>query len=322
MIQGIVLAGGSGTRFWPLSRKSKPKQLLSILSDVTLLEETIGRLAPVVDNVSVSTGKALQREIKKIIPNNLIVEPCMMDTAAAIGLCATQFDEEDVLVFVPSDHHISPAKKFHQTIERAIKKAKDSIVVIGIKPTFASIAYGYIQPGEKSKVKSFREKPKKATASRYVKNGYLWNAGMFIVKAGVLLNEFKKYAPDIHEKLMEIKKGKSIKNVYEQIRKTSFDYAIMEKTDNVKYVKATFDWSDIGSFDALAALKGGKNTVMDGNIIELDSSENIVHSKKTVALIDCNNLAIIETKDALLVCPKSSVQKIKKVVQQLDDSLR
>ncbi|MAH49496.1 mannose-1-phosphate guanylyltransferase [Candidatus Pacearchaeota archaeon] len=316
MIKGIILAGGTGTRFWPLSRPDKPKQLLPLISDKTLLEQTITRLQPAVDNMYISTNPNLAQIMKNIVNTEFILEPEKRDTAAAIGLCAINFEADDILVFIPSDAHVYPDEEFQKTIKQAINLADSDIVVIGIPPANPATAYGYLEVGQENKVISFKEKPDKETAVEYVKKDYLWNAGIFVVKVSTLLSLFKEHAQNIYDDLLKIKQGQPIEKIYPLIEKISFDYAIMEKAKNVKYVKATFSWSDLGSFDTLEEFIQGENKIINGELLHINSKGNIVHSNKKIALIDCQDLAIIDTDDVLLVCPKKSSQKIKDLVKE------
>ncbi len=322
MIRGIILAGGSGKRLWPLSREKKPKQLLKLFQSKTFLEESVERLLPIVDTVSISTGKNLVEEIKEFIPNaRLIVEPERRDTAAAIGLCAINFKWDDVLVFTPSDAYITPTKEFQDTIKTAIKFAEDKggIIVVGIKPTSPSVNFGYLKLGLGNKVEKFCEKPTNEIATKYVASGYFWNAGIFVAKAGVILDLIEKYEPEIYFDLIKIRKGASPEEIYPNIKKISFDYAVMEKAEKVFFVPASFYWNDVGSFNAIGEIVKDKNVVMNGNLLELNSSGNIVSttdSKKSIALVGCSDLVIIDTPGALLVCPKSMSDLIKKFVEE------
>ena len=318
-IHSIVLAGGSGTRFWPLSREKKPKQLLEIFSNQTLLETTIERISPISTTISISTGTLLAEQIKVLVPGrNLIVEPVRRDTAAAIGLCAIQYDDNDILAIFPSDAYVRPDDKFRETILQAADKAQryDSIVLVGIQPTHPAIGYGYIEPSETDLVESFREKPDFATAQNYIERGFLWNAGIFVAKAGVILNEFARNARDIYDALMAIKNGGDTNAIYATIRRTSFDFAIMERASKIHFVPASFFWNDVGSFDALGDIFKGRNAIIKGQLSEINSSGNVVLSNKRIALIDCNDMVIVDTDDAILVCPKSSLQKVKQLVEQ------
>jgi len=322
MIQGIILAGGSGKRLWPLSRENKPKQLLKLFQDKTFLEKSVERLLPVVDSVFISTGKKLVDEIKGILPNaRFIIEPERRDTAAAIGLCAINFKKNDMLVFTPADAYIDSNEKFGETIKSAIELAtqKEGIVVVGIKPSFPCIGYGYIKPVLGKKVEKFCEKPTLELAEEYVKKGYLWNASIFVASAGVILELFKIHAPEIYFDLMKIKHGEEVESVYPKMKKISFDYAIMEKAKNVFFVPATFYWNDVGGFNSISEIVKEKNVIMGGKLLELNSAGNVVSTsvpQKTIALIGCNDLVVIDTPDALLICPKSMAEGIKKLVEE------
>ncbi len=324
---GIILAGGSGKRLWPLSREKKPKQLLNLFEERPFLINSIDRLSPCVDEIVISTGKNLENEITKIIPEKkLIVEPERRDTAAAIGLCATQFSENDVLVFTPSDAYINPNTIFQKNIEKAITYAQnnDAIVVVGIPPNHPSTAYGYIETKGENKINRFYEKPSKEKAEEYIKKGYLWNAGIFVSKSGTLMDLFKKHAPDIFETLEKIKETGEINENYQNIRKTSFDYAVMEKAKNVMYVPAEFDWNDVGGFPAIMEVLKKENVTLLGKLEHIESSGNILHThkNKTIALIDCKDLIVIDTKDALLVCPTKSANKIKDLAEKVHEKLK
>ncbi len=322
MIRGIVMAGGSGKRLWPLSREKKPKQLLNLFLERTLLEESVLRLQPVVDSISISAGKNLEPQIRKLFPKtNLIIEPERRDNAAAIGLCTIQFDPEDILVFIPSDSYIDSREAFGENIKEAIKIAKkeEGVVVIGVKPTFASTGFGYIEPMKDGRVKRFCEKPNKELAEEYVKNGNLWNISVFVCKASVMLDLFKRHSPQIYSNLMKIKSGSPIDKVYPKMEKISIDFAIMEKAEKVFCVPASFYWNDIGGFNAIAEIVKDSNVVLNGRLIEVNSKGNVVHAsnkEKAIALIGCEDLVIIDTLDALLVCPKSSSELIKKLVEE------
>ena len=316
------MAGGSGKRLWPLSRESKPKQLLKLFMEKSFLERAVLLLFPVVDSIAISTGKNLENEIKKIFPKTkLIIEPERRDTAAAIGFCAIQFAPEDVLVFIPSDAYINPDKEFQDTIRKAISIAENEsgIVAVGVKPTNATTRLGYVEVGDGNKLMKFHEKPTEDVAKEYVKRGFLWNLSIWVCKAGVLLEEYRKHEPGIYSDLMKIKAGGNLELIYPKIKKISVDYAIMEKSDKMFCVSAGFEWNDIGGFNAIMEVVKEKNVIMNGKLIEAESGGNVLSTdsnEKTIALIDCNDLVVIDTKDALMVCPRNSIEKLKKFVEE------
>lgn len=325
MKHAIILAGGSGTRFWPLSRKNKPKQLLTLASKQTMLEDTIQRVKPVVDDITISTTTLLEADIKKVTPaSHIIAEPCRRDTGPAIALAMRGREEGDVLAYLPADAYIRGADEFRKTLEQAMTQAQqqDGIIVIGVKPDKPSTAYGYIKPGPDGAVERFTEKPDEEKAKQFIKEGCLWNAGIFVVRVGVLRGLFKQYAPEILEVLDRMQSEEDVKKLYEEMPRISFDYAVMDHAKNVHYVEADFYWNDLGSFDALPEIIEGENTVLSGELIAEDSAGNVVSSQKTVALIDCEDLIVVDTEDALLVAPKSSAQKIKGLQEKLPDELK
>ncbi len=323
MIRGVILAGGSGKRLWPVSRTNNPKQLLKLFSDKTLIEESVDRIQPIVDSVTISLGKNIENKTREVLPKiNFIVEPLMRDTAPAIGLCATKFDENDILVFTPADAYITPAEKFQSTIKKAISLAEEKgcIVTIGIKPDRAADCYGYLEPDEKieGKVKSFREKPSIYVAAKYVKKGFLWNAGIFVCKVSVLLELFKKYSPAMYDFLIELKNGGNVEEIYSKMEKISFDFAIMEKNNEVYFVPAQFYWNDVGGFEAIHQILKQSNSSINSKIIEIGSKGNLAYSdsKKTIALIDCDDLIVADTMDVVFVCKRTSLGKIKNFVEK------
>jgi len=319
MIRGIILAGGSGKRLWPLSTKENPKQFLSFFSKKSFLEESVDRMKLITDSVYVSTGKRLEKKTREVLSGvNLIVEPEMRDTAPAIGLCSLMFDKDDTLVFSPSDAYISNPEKFKENILSAVSIAKKEkgIVVIGIPPRFNSVDFGYIEPAKKNQVVSFREKPSAQKAEEYVKKGFFWNAGIFVCNVGVMLSLFEKHSPEIFSDLMKIKSGGKVDEIYPLMKKISFDFAVMEKAQKVFFVPATFYWNDVGSFDAVSEIIGQKNAVLGGELVEEDSSGNVVFSEKKVFLLGCTDLVVIQKKDVVFVMPKNRKNDLKSLVEE------
>lgn len=316
-VRAIILAGGVGKRFWPLSRCDQPKQLLPLFDGVSMLQRTIDAVTGCADDVSVSTGKDMEKQIRVQMPGiHLIVEPERRDTAAAIGLCGVQFPAHDMLLFIPSDAYMSNQDELIATLNKAIALSQKSqgVVLVGINPTYPSTAYGYLEPGDDSYVLRFHEKPAVSMAEEYVKNGFLWNAGIFVVRASVLLDLYRTHQPQIHALLEKIDQTGNVDAVYHQIPITSFDYAILQNDSHTRYVRGSFEWKDVGNFDALAQVLPGSNKVLSGCVAHLNSSGNLVRSDKQVALVDCHDLIVVDTPDVLLVCPRSSAQRIKELV--------
>lgn len=343
-VYSVIMAGGVGARFWPLSRKQTPKQLLKIFNDNSLIQDTVKRLKGIIkpSETFVITNEIQKEGIKKQLNNipdeNIISEPFGKNTAACIGLSSILIkakSEDAIIVTLPADHQITNTKKFQKTIKKAINFAGENgaLVTIGIKPTRAETGYGYIQIDDQVnddvyRVKTFAEKPNIETAQRFVDSGdFYWNSGMFIWKATSILNEIKNLMPDLYEGLEKIEEHigmddfyEVLKTVYGQLRSISIDYGVMEKTSHVYLIKGEFDWSDVGSWDAVYELKKKDD---DGNVLIGDIySENSINSyintnKKFTAVIGAQNLIVIETEDALLICDRYKAQDVKLVVDHL-----
>jgi len=344
----VLIAGGRGTRFWPLSRKNSPKQLLCLTSDKPLVREACRVLEPLAEckNIFISTSKNLAPAVKKALPKiqgrNFIIEPAGRDTAPAIGLALALLSRrlssnkpEPVIAFLPSDHHIQNPESFRKTLQNAAKIAHTSklIVTIGVKPDFPSTGFGYIQPGRplpKSKnafiARSFTEKPGQKQAKNYIRRGYLWNAGMFIARPGALWSAFKKYQPRMHSVLQKIRHAPpaKLKSViaaeFPKLQKISFDYAVMEKAKEAAVVPGDFGWSDIGGYRVLRKLmaaRGVKNSGK-GKLVTVSSEDFFAHTKKLTALIGVRDLAVVETDDAILVMDLSSDARLKELVSELE----
>ncbi|MFQ6614223.1 MAG: mannose-1-phosphate guanylyltransferase, partial [Fidelibacterota bacterium] len=272
----VIMAGGSGTRFWPYSRISRPKQLLSILGETNMLQMTVDRLRKInlINDIFIVTrqdlAETIENEIDGIRPENIIIEPEGKNTAPCIGLSALkihQLDPEAVMGIFPADHLIIGHRKFSTAVRTSYQLAKKnhSIVTIGIKPTFPSTAYGYIQYDSDSEpefpnayvLKTFAEKPHRSLAERFIKSGdFLWNAGMFIWKAETLLDNLKIHMPELFEHLTAVQsrlnQGRNFSDIWRQIKPESIDYGLMEKVGNHSYViAADFQWNDVGSWNAV-----------------------------------------------------------------------
>ena len=344
------MAGGSGTRFWPLSRKENPKQLLNIVGGSSMLQMTVDRLRKIkfVDDIFIVTRSDLADKIFETIEGipieNIIVEPSGKNTAPCIGLSALHLEmlkKDSVMGVFPADHLIVGHQKFQKALKTAnqLVQEKYSITTIGIKPTYPSTAYGYIQY-TKDKVagqvdtfhlKTFAEKPHFSLAKRFIKSGdFLWNSGIFIWRANVLLDLMKVYLPDLYKQLIKmkpiIKKNQDISNLWEAITPESIDYGIMEKVGSDAYViKADFEWSDLGSWNALYDIlpKSNGGNVVRGEGMVLNGKDNFIYSQDHfTAVVGLENVVIIHTDDATLVVHKDQVEKVKSMVDLVTESNR
>jgi len=343
----VILAGGRGMRFWPLSRKNAPKPLLCLLSENPLICQACQIIEPIASSqqIFISSSKELLYSLKKALPQipsqNFLLEPEPKDTAPAIGLALALIsrrpnpkEPEPVLAFLPSDHHFKRPAQFRATLKQAqeIAQKKDLILTIGVKPDFPCTGYGYIQPDKPLArdnncfwVKTFKEKPDLGKAQRYIERGFYWNCGIFIARPSVLWRAFQEFAPDLYERFQKISKAKNsiISSVIEQefpdLPKISFDYAVMEKAKNIAMVAGDFGWSDLGTYRAIARILGKEpKNLGRGRIIHLSSENVIARTNKLTGLVGVKDLAIIETNDALLVMDLSKEDELKKLVLMLE----
>jgi len=343
------MAGGKGTRFWPLSREKRPKHLLSITGEKSIIKYTVERIAPLVpeDNIMIVTGESHSDEIKQELASlpeeNIIVEPIGRNTAPCIGLAAVHIRKKDpdaVMVVMPSDHLIGDEKNFISVLSDAadIAKKSDHLVTIGIQPTKPETGYGYIERGNAFEatgnaaiyeVQSFREKPDLATAETFFKNGnFYWNSGMFIWKVSTLLESIEKFLPDLYKDLLTIERSlgtdresEVVAQVYGDIDPISIDYGIMEKAKNVLMMPGDFAWSDVGSWDVLWEVleKDENGNVLKGKALSIDTADSLVFgSDKLITLVGVKDLIVVETADSLLVCDKNASQDVKKLVEKLE----
>lgn len=339
-MKAIILAGGSGSRLWPLSRDMYPKQLLSFDRDYSLLQQTYLRLKNFIqskDIVSITNVKHYQ-DIKlqlNIIDkeNNVIAEPLGKNTAPAIA-CAIEYfkqknDDDDIVLIIPSDQLIKDIDKFNISVAQAEKLANAGyIVTFGIRPTYPETGYGYIKTQEKIdngyKVEKFVEKPDFVTAEKYIQNGnYYWNGGMFMAKISVLEDEFKKYAQEISAQAQKINYSEQNKipyNIYEKMPSISIDYSIMEKSDKIALVELLSDWNDLGSWKSLYEVKqkDDNGNVTQGNVVIENVKNSFIYSQKElVAVSDLENVVIVETEDAIMACKMDKSQNVKKLYEKL-----
>ncbi|MCO6432356.1 MAG: mannose-1-phosphate guanylyltransferase [Deltaproteobacteria bacterium] len=345
----LILAGGQGTRFWPISRIKKPKQFLSLsASGESLIEATAKRVATVSKDgeLWIATSSMHRPIIAEMLPKaTIICEPVGRNTAASIGLAAALLsvrNPEAVLVVLPADHAISDEKKFLATLHDAVQLAgqKDVLVTIGIKPSHPHTGYGYIKRGKKINgtgffaVSRFFEKPNLERATEYVESGaYYWNSGMFAWRARIILEAFQRFLPALYEGLMEIKRGaesgeqeKLIEQVFPELESISIDFGILEHAQNCAVVPAEdFGWNDVGSWDAWAEHfeKDNSGNLIHGDAWAFECSNCIVHSERRfTAVVGAKDLVVIDAGDALLVCPREKVQEVRKVVEELKKSGR
>lgn len=345
-VYAIIMAGGKGARFWPLSRKFHPKQLLNLSGNDILIRETITRISKIIDpgDIFIITNSSISEIIKEvtsgiICSEHIFVEPKSCDTAACIGYAACVLVnryKDGVMCIFPSDHYIDNEEEFIRVIKLAIDYAveHEALVTIGIPPAFPSTGYGYIKyinnsNSEIRKVIEFIEKPDFNTSLYLFSSGdYLWNSGIFVWKASTILNCFKRYQPYMYTLFERILKSmdtslehETIKDVYKSIKCISIDKCILEHSDEVYVIPSDFRLNDIGSWDMLYTIH---NTDKDGNIsfgdtLKIDTKNSIIYSdKRLVATLGANNLIIVETDDVILVCDKSRTQDIKSIVIELE----
>lgn len=340
----VIMAGGSGTRFWPYSRHSRPKQLLKIVGETSMLQMTVDRLKKIntIQDIFIVTRQDLADVIKEEIigvkPENIIIEPSGKNTAPCIGLSAlkiAKLQKNAVMGIFPADHLIVGHKWFVKAITSAkhIALKKKALVTIGLKPTFPSTGYGYIQYDPESdadhldayNVKVFAEKPHLSLAKKFIGSGdFLWNSGMFIWTVDTFLKNVKNHMPDLFHQLSKIDKliteGKDFKDVWEKIKPESIDYGIMEKAKDVYLIKAKFEWSDLGSWNTVYDYmhKNDDGNAIKGDGIVLNGKNNFIQSdNRLTAIVGLDNIVVVSTDDATLVIPKDQVEDVKDLVNYI-----
>lgn len=341
---GVIMAGGGGTRFWPLSRKQTPKQLLNLTGKEIMVNEAIDRLAGVClyDDIFIVTNKTQAEKMARVTQgriraDHILAEPAARNTAACIGYAAAVIMKkygDGVMVVTPSDAYVKDGAAFVCALKDAVHAAEtgDGLVTVGITPTFPATGYGYIKyadvAGRVKPVERFVEKPCLEKAEEYIRNGgYCWNSGMFIWKASVILEKFKELLPDLYASLGEIAasfgtdgESGTVELIYPTLRSVSIDYGIMEKSDKISVVPAEFGWNDVGSWDMMGVLHApdGDGNVQVGDTLLIDTKNVTAYSDgKLVAAVGVENLIVVRTDDAVLVCAADRAQDVKLVTERL-----
>ncbi len=350
----LILAGGSGTRFWPLSRNDRPKQLLDLFGTGTLLEQTVSRLQGLVplENIMILTN-SLQvdavREVAHMLPpENVFAEPAKRDTAPAvalgIGLVAAR-NPDAVMMVLPADQLIQDTEAYQSVMRDALLVAEksDGLVTIGLRPTWACPSYGYIERGNRAslpgiecehppyEVKRFREKPNADLAEQFINaGGFSWNAGMFVWSLPTVLKQLASHAPELAGFVSELRRSSDINATvaaqFPKLTPISIDYALMESADRVLNIEATFDWDDVGSWVSIAKYlsDAGSNNRANQQVSQIDSENNIVFNSTTgthIALLGVDDLIIVQTKDAILIANRHQADSIKKLSDLLPENL-
>jgi mannose-1-phosphate guanylyltransferase len=341
----MIMAGGAGTRFWPMSRRHRPKQLLSLFGGKPMIAETVSRfegLVPI-EQIIVVTADGLVDAIREAVPSlppeNILAEPVGRNTAPAIGLAAREIlrrsgDPATVMTVFPSDHFIRDVPRFRETVElAALVASSGAIVTLGIEPTTPETGYGYIRRGAmaddgSAAVEKFVEKPPRETALEYLADGnYVWNAGMFAFRLDTILGEIERQMPALYVALDAI--GEAIAagdlvryaELFEKLESISIDYGVMEKATNVRVIPVSFGWSDVGHWDTLpeVASTDARGNVTIGDVVAIDCDDSVLvgHDRRVLAAVGLQRIVVVDSEDAILVAPRDRVQEVRKVVESL-----
>lgn len=346
----VIMAGGSGTRFWPKSRNRLPKQFLKIIGDKTMIQHTAHRIESLIPHqnilivTNISQRELVQEQLSFIPSANVILEPIGRNTAPCIGYAALvvqQRNPDGVMLVLPSDHWIQDDRQFCNELKIAATRTagKETLISFGIQPTYPETGYGYIKCDKKNglisgyqiyPIEKFLEKPDIEQAKQFIKKGnFFWNSGTFVWKASIILEEIEKYLPELHKGLMEIKKylgtnkeQEKIKEIFKTFQPESIDYGVMEKTKRAEIIVSRVGWSDIGSWKAL---ENHLPSDASGNITSkkhllIDTNNSIIEgNERMIAAIGLKNMVIIDTEDVLLICPKDRCQEVKQLVERLKE---
>jgi mannose-1-phosphate guanylyltransferase len=351
MLHAIVMAGGSGTRFWPKSRRNRPKQLLRLYGAATMLQQTVERIAPLVpaERILVVTGsdqaEAVRFQLPELPAANVVAEPCPRDTAACVGLAATivaRSDPKGTMIVMPADHVIEPGAVFRQTVRNAVAvvDADPSVfVTFGIKPTRPETGYGYIERGEAlgtvdgialHRVAMFREKPDRATAERFLTEGrFAWNSGIFLWRARTILDALAEHRPALAQALDRIgqalgtpSEAATIAREYPELERVPIDKAVMEQARNIRVLEVLYDWNDVGDWRALTALvpPDDQGNTRQGDVLACETRNSIIVSDDggLIATLGVDDLVIVQAGGATLIARKSHLDQLKSLVERLD----
>lgn len=338
-MRALILAGGSGTRFWPLSRKARPKQLLALEGDRTLLRATLERLAPTVgpESVWVCTTEALadavRRDLPEVPPEQILSEPQGRNTAPAIAWSVRSMPEEarrGVVAVLPADHRVGDPAAFREALERAARvvEREDRMMTLGVVPRWAETGYGYLElepeagPEGVRRVRRFVEKPTPENAARFLAAGnYLWNAGIFVFRGSTLLDIVARLQPELAKGLEEIAAApERLRELYGRLPSDSIDYAVMEKLDDISTLPLDCGWSDLGSWEALDEVlpKDDQGNAGRGDILAVEAAGNLLFADQgTISVLGVEGLVVVRTGDSVLVMPKARSQEVRKIVNEL-----
>lgn len=347
-ITAVIMAGGKGERFWPKSRSSRPKQFLSLTSDgETMIQKTVNRLLPLVDmeDIFIVTNESYVSLINEQLPGipqeNILAEPVAKNTAPCIALAAAVINkkyDDAVMMVLPSDHLIKYEELYLDTMRHAIKVAGkgENLVTVGITPTYPETGYGYISFRSADsddmagvyKVEKFVEKPCLETAKEYLNSGkYLWNSGMFVWKVSSIMKNFERFLPDMYEGFLKMKESagtpgfaKTLEECFNSFKAESIDFGIMEKAESIYTLSGSFGWDDVGSWLALERINKTDEygNYVTGDVITIGTNKSVIcGGKKLIAAVGLEDIIVVDTDDAMLICSKDHTQNVKRVIENL-----